>query len=162
MSALTELFALLALSLLHTSSGIFQKSKVLHGGQFKADSFPRYTWTGTNVRFPSDEIRHDFVDNKKFLMQNSIQTRFQVIKFFDEKNLHKIIVSQVLPGSGMVLMTMPRFYDATPVTLALADFSAGPTAPSFFPYPSWKMQEVGDQYAIQSAVDLFVDPLVIL
>jgi hypothetical protein len=72
------------------------------------------------------------------------------------------MISQVLPVSGTVLMTMPRFYDATPVTLALADFSEGPTAPSFFPYPSWKMQEVGNPNAIQSAVDLFVDPLVIL
>jgi hypothetical protein len=80
MSALTELFALLAiLSVLQTSSGIFHKSKVQHDGLIKADSFPRYTWTGTNVRFPSDEIRHDCVDNKKFIMQNSIQTRFRVI-----------------------------------------------------------------------------------
>lgn len=82
MGALTELFALLVLGLFHTSCGTFFKSKVLDGGHFKAKSFPSYTWTGTNVRFPTDEIRHDFVDNKKFLMQNSIQTRFQVMIFF--------------------------------------------------------------------------------
>lgn len=82
MGALTELFALLALGLFHTSCGTFYKTQVLDGGNFKAKSFPSYTWTGTNVRFPTDKIRHDFVDNKKFLMQNSIQTRFQVIQFF--------------------------------------------------------------------------------
>lgn len=59
-------------------------------------------------------------------------------------------------------MAMPRYKNATPVTLALVDFCEGPTAPSFYPYPSWEMQEVCNQNAIQSAVDLFVDKQVIL
>jgi hypothetical protein len=177
MSALTKVFALLALCLIHTSSGIFfkskplykgftkvDKSKLLHNGYIKPDSFPRYTWTGTNVRFPTDDVRHEYVDNNKFIMQNSIQTRFQVL-ISSTKNVHEIIpitsILQVQPISKMVLMTMPRYYEATPITLALADFSAGPTAPSFFAYPNWEMQEVGNPNAIQSAVDLFIDPKVI-
>lgn len=100
MSAWTKLFALLASSLLHTSSAICFKSKGQHCGHFKADSFPRYTWTGTNLRFPTDDIRHDFVDSQKFIMQNSIQTRFQVTLFSikkSAKNNSRLIIYRCSP-----------------------------------------------------------------
>jgi len=75
-------------------------------------------------------------------------------EFFDKRN------TQVSKLKGDVIVTMPRFKEATPITLARVDFSSSPCSPSFFPFPSWELQEVGKKGAIQSAVDLKIDTMV--
>jgi len=82
-----QLILLFAAKLICSSSAnlILPGAKKDNGGNLKVkfEKFtpPRYSWTGTNVRFPTDEIRNDYLDNGKFIMKNSIQSKFQVFAY---------------------------------------------------------------------------------
>lgn len=59
-------------------------------------------------------------------------------------------------------VTLPRLKSGTPFTLGKISMKRGQCFTSVTPYPCWSLQEEGNCQALQSAIDIFLDPYDIL
>lgn len=104
---------------------------------------PTIQWTGGQFDFPCPSVKSLFKSSGKFIGKNIIATRAQIVK-------------------DNVFLALPRYRHGVPATLVKTVIKPGTCQTSFVPFPCWNMQEEGNCKALQSVVDLFVDPNEIL
>ncbi|XP_011494305.1 PREDICTED: protein yellow [Ceratosolen solmsi marchali] len=101
-------------------------------------------WTGgSNIDWPCATTKNMYKSNGKYISKNVIATRAAIYK--DE-----------------AFLTLPRYRPGVPATLAKISLKGNHYQWSISPFPSWTFQEEGNCAALQSVVDLFLDPQGIL
>ncbi|XP_076624414.1 dopaminechrome tautomerase [Colletes latitarsis] len=101
-----------------------------------------FQWNTIDVVWPSDELRQYAVTHGDYVPANNF---IAGVKFW----------------KGKMYMTLPRWKDGVPVTLAVT--SASPeglnTAPNLQAYPTWDMQKIDDCSAFQFVQGMEIDPI---
>ncbi|XP_043250851.1 protein yellow-like [Colletes gigas] len=101
-----------------------------------------FQWNAIDVVWPSDELRQFAVAHGDYVPANNFVAG---VKFW----------------KGKMYMTIPRWKDGVPVTLAVT--SASPeglnTAPNLQAYPTWDMQKIDDCSAFQFVQSMEIDPI---
>ncbi|XP_020281980.1 protein yellow-like [Pseudomyrmex gracilis] len=100
-----------------------------------------FEWKSIDFEWLSDEVRQFAVLRGDYIPASNFIT---TVKFWKDK----------------MYLTLPRWNDGVPVTLAVT--SATPvnnvTAPKLEPYPDWNMQKLGDCSAFQLVHSIEIDP----
>ncbi|XP_063230645.1 major royal jelly protein 1 [Bacillus rossius redtenbacheri] len=94
---------------------------------------------GANLEWPCPSTRSIYVSSGRYVPKNVIATRLQIYK--DE-----------------AFVLMPRYKPGVPFTLGKTSLRGKSCLASLAPFPCWSLQEEGNCEALQSAVDLFLDP----
>lgn len=94
---------------------------------------------GSSLEWPCKSTRNIYVQSGRYIPRNVIMTRSQIYR--DE-----------------AYVTLPRLKAGVPFTLGKISMKRGQCTTSVAPYPCWSLQEEGNCQAIQSAVDIFLDP----
>lgn len=101
----------------------------------------KFEWKSIDFEWSSDEERQYAVQRGDYIPSNNF---ISTVKFW----------------KGKMYVTLPRWNDGAPVTLAVT--SATPvndmTAPKLKPYPDWNMQKLGDCSAFQLVHSIEIDP----
>lgn len=100
-------------------------------------------WTGASFKWPCESTKAIFKSSGKYVSKNAIATRSQIYK--DE-----------------VFLAIPRLRSGIAATLVTTPLKKHSCHATLTPFPCWSMQEVGNCDALQSVVDLFMDPQEIL
>ncbi|XP_043289281.1 protein yellow-like [Venturia canescens] len=104
----------------------------------------RFEWVGGNFDWPCETTKNMYKSSGRYISKNVIATRAVIYK--DE-----------------AIVTLPRFKSGVPATLAKLPLKNRlGIQPLLKPFPSWSYQEEDDCDALQSAVDVFLDPHTIL
>lgn len=96
-------------------------------------------WTGGSFEWPTQSTRALYSASGRFIGKNVIATRAQMYK--DD-----------------VILAFPRYKPGNPVTLGRVSLKQKTCEAIISPYPCWSTQEEGNCGALQSVVDIFVDP----
>lgn len=99
--------------------------------------------SGAHLEWPCTSTKNIYVQSGRYIPKNVIMTRAQIYR--DE-----------------AFVTLPRLKSGTPFTLGKISMRRGQCFTSVTPYPCWSLQEEGNCQALQSAVDIFLDPYDIL
>lgn len=99
--------------------------------------------SGSHLEWPCASTKNIYVQSGRYIPKNIIMTRAQIHR--DE-----------------AFVTLPRLKSGTPFTLGKISMKRGQCFTSVTPYPCWSLQEEGNCQALQSAVDIFLDPYDIL
>ena len=99
--------------------------------------------SGSQLEWPCASTKNIYVQSGRYIPKNIIMTRAQIYR--DE-----------------AFVTLPRLKSGTPFTLGKISMKRGQCYTSVTPYPCWSLQEEGNCQALQSAVDIFLDPYDIL
>lgn len=99
--------------------------------------------SGSHLEWPCTSTKNIYVQSGRYIPKNIIVTRAQIYR--DE-----------------AFVTLPRLKSGTPFTLGKVSMKRGQCSTSILPYPCWSLQEEGNCQALQSAVDIFLDPNEIL
>lgn len=95
--------------------------------------------SGSNLDWPCASTKNIYIQSGRYIPRNVIMTRAQISR--DE-----------------AFVTMPRLKSGTPFTLGKISMKRGQCSSAVTPYPCWSLQEEGNCQALQSAVDIFLDP----
>lgn len=95
--------------------------------------------SGSSLEWPCASTKNIYVQSGRYTPKNVIITRSQIYR--DE-----------------AYVTLPRLKSGVPFTLGKISMKRGQCRTSVVPYPCWSLQEEGNCQALQSAVDLFLDP----
>ncbi|XP_012271633.1 protein yellow-like [Orussus abietinus] len=100
-----------------------------------------FQWNYVDFAWPSDEARQRAVDRGEYVLANNP-------------------IAGIKCWKGKMYLTIPRWKDGVPVTLAVTPSSPvnGVTAPRLEPFPSWEMQTLGDCDAFQFVQSMEIDP----
>lgn len=99
--------------------------------------------SGHDVKFPCPSTKNIYTSSGRYEPRNIIATRLQI-------------------GREDAFVVLPRLKSGVPFTLSRVALKKSGCTTLLEPYPSWAMQEEGDCDALQSAVDLVLDPQDIL
>lgn len=99
--------------------------------------------SGAHLEWPCTSTKNIYVQSGRYIPKNIIVTRAQIYR--DE-----------------AFVTLPRLKSGAPFTLGKVSMKRGQCSTSISPYPCWSLQEEGNCQALQSAVDIFLDPYDIL
>lgn len=94
---------------------------------------------GSELQWPCKSTRNIYTQSGRYVPRNVIVTRSQIYR--DE-----------------AYVTLPRLKSGVPFTLGKISMKRGQCTTPIAPYPCWSLQEEGNCQALQSAVDLFLDP----
>lgn len=94
---------------------------------------------GSSLEWPCTSTRNIYIQSGRYIPKNVIMTRSQIHR--DE-----------------AYVTLPRLKTGVPFTLGKISMKRGQCVTSVAPYPCWSLQEEGNCQALQSAVDIFLDP----
>lgn len=95
--------------------------------------------SGSQLEWPCTSTKNIYVQSGRYVPRNVIMTRAQIYR--DE-----------------AFVTLPRLKSGVPFTLGKISMKRGQCSTSVTPYPCWSLQEEGNCQAIQSAIDIFLDP----
>lgn len=95
--------------------------------------------SGSSLEWPCASTKNIYIQSGRYIPKNVIVTRSQIHR--DE-----------------AYVTLPRLKTGVPFTLGKISMKRGQCSTSITPYPCWSLQEEGNCQAIQSAVDIFLDP----
>ncbi|XP_072763565.1 major royal jelly protein 1-like [Anoplolepis gracilipes] len=100
-----------------------------------------FEWKSIDYQWPTDEDRQYAVLRGDY---NAEKNFFSTVKFWKDK----------------MYLTLPRWEDGVPVTLAVTSAKPvdGDTAPLLDPFPNWDMQKLGDCSAFQLVHSVEIDP----
>jgi hypothetical protein len=98
---------------------------------------------GGSLDWPCSSTKSIYTESGRYIPKNVISTRAQIYR--DE-----------------AFVTLPRLKSGVPFTLGKVSLRRGQCFLSVAPFPCWDLQQEGNCQAIQSAVDLFLDPYDIL
>lgn len=98
-------------------------------------------WTGGSFNWPCPSTKNIFKTSGRYVSKHVIATRAQIHK--DD-----------------TFLVLPRFKSGVPVTLARTSLRGKGCQATLDAFPCWSMQEEGNCQALQSAVDIFLDPQV--
>jgi hypothetical protein len=98
---------------------------------------------GGSLEWPCSSTKSIYTESGRYIPKNVITTRAQIYR--DE-----------------AYVTMPRLKSGVPFTLGKVSLRRGQCFLSAAPFPCWDLQQEGNCQALQSAVDLFLDPYDIL
>lgn len=96
-------------------------------------------WIGGPFEFSTDETKSLLESTGRYIPKNIIATRSQIFK--DD-----------------AILAIPRYKPGVPITLAKVSLKQRGCDPTLYAFPSWGLQEEGNCKALQSAVDIFLDP----
>lgn len=96
--------------------------------------------SGTNIAFPCPSTKRIYQESGRYLPKNIISTRIQV------------------DGSDAI-MALPRYKHGVPFTLGKISLKTKGCKATMLPFPCWGIQEEGNCEALQSVVDIVLDPL---
>lgn len=96
-------------------------------------------WVGGNFQWPHDATKKIYQNSGRFVSKNIIATRAQI--YGDE-----------------AILALPRYKPGVPVTLAKINLKQSGCESILTPFPCWSQQEEGVCSALQSVVDIFIDP----
>lgn len=96
-------------------------------------------WIGGPLEFSTEETKSLLESTGRYIPKNMIATRAQLFK--DD-----------------AILAIPRYKSGVPVTLAKVSLKQRGCEATLQPFPSWSLQEEGNCKALQSAVDVFLDP----
>lgn len=96
-------------------------------------------WTGASYKWPCQSTKAIYKNSGKYISKNAIATRAQIYK--DDMF---VAIPRLRPGVAATLVMTPLKKNGCQVTLT--------------PFPCWSMQEEGNCDALQSVVDLYMDP----
>lgn len=99
--------------------------------------------SGSSLEWPCQSTKNIYIQSGRYIPKNVIMTRAQIYR--DE---------------GIV--AIPRLKSGVPFTLGKMSLKKGSCVPAVAPFPCWSLQEEGNCQALQSVVDLFLDPQDIL
>ncbi|KAL0104720.1 hypothetical protein PUN28_016389 [Cardiocondyla obscurior] len=100
-------------------------------------------WTGGTFEWPGAATKSLFKNSGRYISKNVLATRTAIYK--DD-----------------AFLALPRFKPGVPVTLAKVSLKDKNCEASLLPFPCWSLQEEGTCSALQSVVDIFLDPQEIL
>jgi hypothetical protein len=95
--------------------------------------------SGSSLEWPCQSTKNIYVQSGRYTPKNVIMTRAQIYR--DE-----------------AYVTLPRLKPGVPFTLGKISMKRGQCVTNVAPYPCWSLQEEGNCQALQSAVDIFLDP----
>lgn len=95
--------------------------------------------SGSSLEWPCQSTKNIYVQSGRYTPKNVIMTRAQINR--DE-----------------AYVTLPRLKTGIPFTLGKISMKRGQCITKVTPYPCWSLQEEGNCQALQSAVDIFLDP----
>ncbi|XP_046991538.1 major royal jelly protein 1 [Schistocerca americana] len=102
-----------------------------------------FTLNGANLAWPCTSTRNIYASSGRYVSRNIIATRVQIFK--DE-----------------AIVATPRYKPGVPFTLGKLSLKSKDHQAVLSPFPCWSLQEEGNCQALQSVVDLFLDPQDIL
>ncbi|XP_067005956.2 dopaminechrome tautomerase [Anabrus simplex] len=94
---------------------------------------------GANLEWPCISTKNIYVSSGRYIPKHVIATRLQIFK--DE-----------------AIVLTPRYKPGVPFTLSKMSLKHKDCFATLSPFPCWSLQEEGNCQALQSAVDLFMDP----
>ncbi|XP_019868110.1 protein yellow [Aethina tumida] len=100
-------------------------------------------WTGGMFQWPSVTTEAIYKSSGRYIPKNIIATRGQI-------------------HGDDVILALPRYKPGVPVTLAKVSLKTRGCEAVLTPFPCWSTQEEGSCEALQSVVDLVIDPNQIL
>jgi Major royal jelly protein len=95
--------------------------------------------SGSSLEWPCQSTKNIYVQSSRYIPKNVIMTRAQIYR--DE-----------------AYVTLPRLKPGVPFTLGKISMKRGQCVTNVAPYPCWSLQEEGNCQALQSAVDIYLDP----
>lgn len=95
--------------------------------------------SGSSLDWPCQSTKNIYVQSGRYTPKNVIMTRAQIYR--DE-----------------AYVTLPRLKPGVPFTLGKISMKRGQCVTNVAPYPCWSLQEEGNCQALQSAVDIYLDP----
>ncbi|XP_049315050.1 major royal jelly protein 1 [Bactrocera dorsalis] len=95
--------------------------------------------SGNNLHWPCESTKSIYVQSGRYVPRNVIVTRAQLRR--DD-----------------VFVALPRYKQGVPFTLGRVQLKRGQCVAKIAPYPCWAIQEEGNCQALQSVVDIAVDP----
>ncbi|CRK93180.1 CLUMA_CG006724, isoform A [Clunio marinus] len=95
--------------------------------------------SGSSLQWPCQSTKNIYIHSGRFTPKNVIMTRAQIYR--DE-----------------AYVTLPRLKAGVPFTLGKISMKRGQCSPAILPFPCWSLQEEGNCQALQSAIDIFLDP----
>lgn len=99
----------------------------------------KYNLNGAYLAWPCQSTRTVYQQSGRYISNNVIATRVQM------KN-------------DRAFVAMPRYKSGVPITLGVVSLKDSKCHANVAPFPCWSMQEEGNCQALQSIVDLFLDP----
>lgn len=99
--------------------------------------------SGHNIAFPCKSTKHIYQNTGRYVPRSIIATRIQIV------------------GSDAIL-AIPRLKHGVPFTLGKVSLKAKGCKATITPFPCWAIQEEGNCKALQSVVDMVVDPMDVL
>lgn len=101
-----------------------------------------YRLSGSDLQWPCQSTKNIYVSSGRYVPKNVIITRAQM-------------------WNDQVIVAMPRYKPGVPFTLGKMSLTkSSKCIATLAPFPCWSMQEEGNCEALQSVVDLFLDPMV--
>lgn len=98
-----------------------------------------YRLSGNNIEWPCQSTRNIYTTTGRYIPRHVIGTRAQIHR--DE-----------------AIVAFPRYKSGVPITLGRVSLKKGSCQAAVAPFPCWSIQEEGNCQALQSVVDVFVDP----
>jgi hypothetical protein len=95
--------------------------------------------SGSKLQWPCSSTKNIYAQSGRYIPRNVIMTRSQIYR--DE-----------------AYVTLPRLKTGVPFTLGKISMRRGQCTAPVTPFPCWSLQEEGNCQALQSAVDIFLDP----
>lgn len=95
--------------------------------------------SGNNLQWPCESTKSIYVQSGRYVPRNVIVTRAQLRR--DD-----------------AFVALPRYKQGVPFTLGRVQLKRGQCVAKIAPYPCWAIQEEGNCQALQSVVDIAVDP----
>lgn len=95
--------------------------------------------SGNNLHWPCESTKSIYVQSGRYVPRNVIVTRAQLRR--DD-----------------AYVALPRYKQGVPFTLGRVHLKKGQSVAKIAPYPCWAIQEEGNCQALQSVVDIVVDP----
>lgn len=95
--------------------------------------------SGNSLEWPCQATKNIYTSTGRYTPKHVIPTRAQIFR-------------------NEVIVAMPRYKSGVPFTLGKLSLRRGGCVSSITPFPCWSMQEEGNCEALQSVVDLFLDP----
>lgn len=97
--------------------------------------------SGSSLKWPCDSTKNIYVQSGRYVPRNVIATRAQLLR-------------------DAAFVALPRYKQGVPFTLGKVNLKKGECLTKIAPYPCWAIQEEGNCQALQSVVDIAVDPIV--
>ena len=132
MAKIMILLALLAVTQIAQISGSCDQSRL---------NDLTFQLSGGSMKWPCQSTRNIYIQTQRYIPKNVIITRTQIYR-------------------DSAFVAMPRLKQGVPITLGKVSLRKGTCVAEVEPFPCWSLQEEGNCQALQSAVDLYLDPQV--